>query len=356
MSREPCGVRRAFALLAAMIGHDDDGARPLGGARGWIITDGKVGMIVQCRGVADALGLSYEHKQVSPTGLARVLSPWLPPRRSERLGARGSAFAAPWPDVAIATGRLSIPYVRALKRLAGRDTFTVVLQNPRTGLNTADVIWVPQHDRLAGANVITTLTAPHSYSRARLSQLRRTMPAAIAALPAPRVAVVLGGPSGSYRFTAGDRRRLAGALASLAALSVSFLITPSRRTPAALLEAVTESTRPRPRILWDGEGENPYPSFLAHADLLIVTADSVNMTSEACATGRPVYVFGPTGGSSKFTRFHAALMQYGATRPLPDRVCRLTPWSYEPLNSACEIATQVEQRWLKQRAAGRALA
>ena len=333
-----------------MIG-DGDGRRPLGGARGWIITDDKVGMMVQCRGVADALGLSYVHKQVSPTGLARVLSPWLPPRRSERFGDRGSAFAAPWPDIAIATGRLSIPYVRALRRLAGPDTFTVVLQNPRTGLKTADVIWVPQHDRLRGANVITTLTAPHSFSRARLSQLRRTIPAAIAALPAPRVAVVLGGPSGSYRFTAADQRRLAGALASLAALSVSFLITPSRRTPAALLEAVAEATRLRPRIVWNGEGDNPYPSFLAHADLLVVTADSVNMTGEACATGRPVYVFRPTGGSSKFARFHDALLQYGATRALPDRVCRLTSWSYPPLNSACDIAVQIEQHWLRRRAA-----
>jgi mitochondrial fission protein ELM1 len=145
---------------------------------------------------------------------------------------------------------------------------------------------------------------------------------------------------------------LAGALASLAALSVSFLITPSRRTPAPLLEAVTESTRLRPRIVWDGEGENPYPSFLAHADLLIVTADSVNMTGEACATGRPVYVFSPTGGSSKFARFHDALTRYGATRALPDRVCRLTSWNYEPLNSACEIASAIEQRWLAQRSAG----
>jgi mitochondrial fission protein ELM1 len=334
-----------------MRGDGEGGARPLGGARGWIITDDKVGMMVQCRGVADALGLSYVHKQVSPTGLARMLSPWLPPRRSERLGDPGSAFAAPWPDIAIATGRLSIPYLRAVKRLAGPDTFTVVLQNPRTGLRTADVIWVPQHDRLRGANVITTLTAPHSYSRARLSEQRRSMPPAIAALPAPRVAVVLGGPSGNYRFTEADQHRLAGALASLAALSVSFLITPSRRTPAALIQLVAEATRARPRIVWDGKGDNPYPSFLAHADLLVVTADSVNMTGEACATGRPVYVFRPTGGSRKFARFHTALMAYGATRALPDRLCRLASWSYEPLNSASEIATAIEQRWLKHRAA-----
>ena len=50
-------------------------------------------------------------------------------------------------------------------------------------------------------------------------------------------------------------------------------------------------------------------------------ADSVNMTGEACATGRPVYVFEPGPGSPKFARFHAALRRHGATRSLPE-----TPW------------------------------
>ena len=42
------------------------------------------------------------------------------------------------------------------------------------------------------------------------------------------------------------------------------------------------------------------------------------MTGEPCATGKPVYVFAPEGGSPKFTRFHEALRRHGATRPLPD--------------------------------------
>jgi len=343
---------RAVPPAGAMTQNDE--SRPLAGARGWIITDDKVGMIVQCRGVADALGLNYIHKQVCPKGLARVLSPWMLPARSERIGEHGGAFAPPWPDIALATGRLSIPYLRALKRLAGPETFTVVLQNPRTGLRTADLIWVPEHDSLRGANVITTLTAPHSFSQARLLDLRRLLLPEISALPVPRVTVVLGGPSGSYKFTAADQRRLAGALASLAALNVSFLITPSRRTPPALMQAVEEATRLRPRLVWNGQRDNPYPSFLAHADLLVVTADSVNMTGEACATGRPVYVFFPAGGSAKFVRFHKALTRYGATRALPDHLACLPSWTYRPLNSACEIAAKVAQRWRERRQALRA--
>ena len=90
-------------------------------------------------------------------------------------------------------------------------------------------------------------------------------------------------------------------------LGAGLLITPSRRTPEAVTDFVREATEGAPRILWDGTGENPYPQFLAHADAFIAPADSVNMTGEPCATGRPVYVFEPEGGSAKFTRFHDAL-------------------------------------------------
>ncbi|MDX2202295.1 MAG: mitochondrial fission ELM1 family protein [Hyphomicrobiaceae bacterium] len=321
-------------------------SRPLQGATAWLITDEKIGMLVQCRGVADALGVEAVHKQVAPRGLWRVLSPWAGPAPAERMGKPGSAFAPPWPDIAIATGRLSIPYLRRLRRLAGPRTFTVVLQDPKTGLGTADLIWVPAHDRLRGDNVVTTLTSAHSFPPARLAGLRARMPEAIAALPPPRITVVLGGTGGGYTFADADMARLAGALASLARSGASFLVTPSRRTPPTLLEAVDRATAGAPRILWRGDGPNPYPDFLAHADALIVTADSVNMTGEACATGRPVYVFFPSAGAPKFQRFHAALEKAGATRPLPDAPARLDAWTYQLPDAAAAIAAEIERRWL----------
>ena len=314
---------------------------PLAGRRAWLITDGKAGMDVQVAGVAHALGLDADWKRVEPTGIWRFASPWGPADPKSRL-------SAPWPDVAIATGRLSIPFIRAIKRRAGLATYTIVLQDPRTGCGTADMIWVPEHDRLRGPNVVTTLTSPHSFTRERLAELRAHMPRAIAALPGPRVGVILGGKNGVYTFTDACDDRLKASLASLAGLGASFMITPSRRTHPRLLRAVETATAHAPRILWNGEGANPYPDFLANADLLVVTADSVNMTGEACATGRPVYVFKPSGGSAKFDRFHGALMQAGATRELPAVVADLAPWTYAALHSAEVIARQAEARWMSR--------
>lgn len=321
-------------------------AQPLAGLTAWLITDDKTGMQVQARGVADALGVRFELREVAPKGLWRFAAPYGPPDPRD---AFAELLRPPWPDIAIATGRLSIPYVRSLRRQAGVATFTVVLQDPKTSARTADLIWVPEHDRRRGPNVITTLTAPHGFSRERLAGLRRSMPDAIARLPTPRVAVILGGKNAVYKFTDADDDRLEASIASMARLGASFLITPSRRTHQRLVRAIERATAGAPRFIWDGSGDNPYPSFLAHADLFVVTGDSVNMTGEPLATGRPVYVFEPSGGSAKFRRFHDSLRRYGATRPLPVEVKSLDGWSYEPLNSAVEIARAIEERLGRRR-------
>ena len=295
--------------------------------------------------VADALAIPYEFKHVAPRGLWAALAPWGPVAPAERFGKSGSTFAPPWPAIAIATGRASIPYVRALKSHAGAATYTVVLQDPKSGPRTADLIWVPAHDTRRGANVITTLTAPHSYGPHRLSELRAEIPPAIAALPSPRIAVILGGKNGVYDFTQADDDRFAGSLSSLGKLGASFMITPSRRSHQRLIRAADRATANSPRILWNGEGDNPYPQFLAHADALIVTADSVNMCGEACATGKPVYVFAPSGGSPKFTRFHDGLTSAGAVRPLPLHFSHIDQWTYPPIDSAATIAAEIKARW-----------
>jgi mitochondrial fission protein ELM1 len=319
------------------------------GRSGWIISDGRAGNVVQSRGVFDALKLDYTIKPVAPRGVWKLVSPWAPVNPAERFGAPASPFAPPWPDFAIAIGRTTIPYIRKLKAAAGLTTYTIILLDARVGAGAADLIWVPEHDTLRGANVITTATAPHSFSAERLAGLRKLVPPEIAALPQPRIAVMLGGPNRTYRYTPEAIAHLASALQSLTALGASLMITPSRRTPPGVIDFIREVTAGRPHLLWNGTGENPYPNYLAHADAFIAPADSINMTGEPCATGRPVYVFEPAGGSPKFARFHEALRRRGATRPLPTRFDRLEMWSYPPISSAENIAAEIARRWLKRR-------
>jgi mitochondrial fission protein ELM1 len=63
----------------------------------------------------------------------------------------------------------------------------------------------------------------------------------------------------------------------------------------------------------------------------VVTADSVNMASEAAATGRPVFVSPVDRLEAKHRRFHAALQEAGISRPFAGE---LDDWRYPPLREA----------------------
>jgi mitochondrial fission protein ELM1 len=212
-----------------------------------------------------------------------------------------------------------------------------------------DLIWAPEHDRIRGPNVITTLTSPHPFSRRRLAAVRAAPDARLAALPAPRCAVALGGPSGAQHFTPADVARLRAAIRAIAAQGFSVMATPSRRTPPELLAAVSEGLGDAPGFVWDGTGENPYASILALADAVLVTGDSANMVGEATATGAPVYVFEPSGGgSNKLGSTIDGLQQLGAVRRFAGAI---EPFSYPPIDSSGEIAREIARRFLASRAA-----
>jgi mitochondrial fission protein ELM1 len=60
---------------------------------------------------------------------------------------------------------------------------------------------------------------------------------------------------------------------------------------------------------------NPYISVLAASDVLLVTADSISMISEACATQKPVYIFPLAGFSRKLSVLHEAFYDTDSARP-----------------------------------------
>lgn len=323
-------------------------SRGLAGAKAWIISDGKAGHEAMCQGVAEALSLDAEVKRIRPSGFWNVLAPWGPVSPAERFGRPGTRFAPPWPAIALAAGRTTTPYIRALKRRASRETYTVILLDPKTGPGTADLFWVPEHDRRRGANVITTLTGPHAHSAARLAEMRAAPAASIASLGAPRIAVLVGGPNERYLYPTSVIERFQALVRSLAVLGAGLMITTSRRTPASLVAALEDLQQETGALLWTGEGANPYAAFLACADAFLVTADSVNMTGEAAATGRPIYVFEPQGGADKFQVFHKALRDLGVTRQAPERFKTIETWTYPPLDAAAAIAAEIERRWQRR--------
>lgn len=314
----------------------------------WILSDGKAGNNTITHGVADQLKLQAQIKQIKAQGMYNLLAPYCRPPAKDRPGGDGGLLNPPWPDIAIGCGRLTAPYIRALRNISGQ-TFTTMMLDPKTGPKTAHLFWVPQHDKRRGENVITTITSPHRFSPELLEAQRKTLPESFAKLIGKRIAILIGGPNRDYRYSALDAGRLISLISDIAALpDVCLMITASRRSPGELMQSVDFATKSANRFFWhNGGGDNPYPQILAHADAFVVTADSVNMVGEAGATGKPVHIFHPSGGSAKFNRFHQALTAAGVTRKITSASQVLEDWTYEPLYSATEIAREIAQRYTR---------
>jgi len=66
--------------------------------------------------------------------------------------------------------------------------------------------------------------------------------------------------------------------------------------------------------MWNGRNENPYLGLLSLADAIVVTSDSVSMISEACFTGKPVYVEVLPDRSRRRQQFLSELARLGMVR------------------------------------------
>lgn len=306
----------------------------------WVITDGKAGDEAQCIGVAEAVGLPFEVKKVSPRKPFSWFMPRGPIDPADAPTKLDSPITPPYPDVAVASGRRSIPYLRAVKKLSGGKTLTVCLKDPRVGTGAADLIWVPSHDKLRGENVLVSTTAPHRFSQERLNEARQNVWPEIAALPRPRLAVLVGGNSQHHTFTHADIDRFANALDQIGTAR-SLMITSSRRTPEPLAVRLKSLAAQGRHLYWEGDGPNPLLQYLANADGIVVTTDSTNMVGEATATGMPIYGFSPSGGHKKFDLFLGTLREMNILHPFPGV---LEGTTYEPLDSTPVIAQAIRER------------
>jgi mitochondrial fission protein ELM1 len=309
----------------------------------WVLCDDRPGTAAQALGVADALGHPYVAQSVRYAGLARLPNIL---RGATLVGVDADTrtrLAPPWPDVVIAAGRRSAPVARWIKRQAAHRVILAHIMNPgRTGAGDFDLIALPHHDcvRPGGdaPNVIRITGAPHRLTPARLTAAAEAWRGALAGLPRPYIALLVGGATRQQPFPEAAATALGEKVAAMAhAVGGSVLLLTSRRTGAAaqgaLLRAIPE---PRAAYLWGQGGDNPYVGYLALADAIVVTGDSVSMCCEACATPAAVFIAATEGLTApKHQRLHAELYARGLARPFDGAWAE---WDHPPLNAATDVA------------------
>ena len=311
----------------------------------WVVTDGKAGMEIQCRGLAEALGFTPEIKRISVTKPWRWLPAAMIRNPLDTLGPKGDRLAPPWPDLWIASGRQTVPLTRDMRQLSGGRCFTVQIQKPAIDPSGFDLIVTPEHDRLRGENVLSTRGSLGRVTPERLAAAAEHFEPRYAHLPARRLGVLIGGNNKVFRLDSRTMTTLTEQLAVLARAGWGLMITPSRRTGERNEAILREGLAGLPADIWDGNGENPYFGILSLADQLVVTGDSVNMVSEACSTGKPVHTIQLQGRAPKFERFHAALQQAGITRDFGKSMEQgsLRAWTYTPLAETQRVAREIRR-------------
>ncbi len=314
----------------------------------WILTDGTAGMRVQCLGLAKAAGLAPLTKQIHPRLLLRALPS---AGRLPGIGATagGDAIEPPWPDVVISCGRRTAGAALAVRRLAGGRPFLAHIQDPRIDPSAFDMLIIPKHDPSRGPNVVTTVGALNAHDAETMAAAGEAWGAEIASLPRPWIAVNVGGANRRYHFTADRVAVFVDQLRTLSATTGgALLVVTSRRTDDATRQALTDGLAGLSSRIWTGDGANPYLGFLHLADAIVVTSDSVNMVSEACATGKPVHVASLGAETGRLGSFHRALRDAGYTRTFDGR---LENWSYAPLRETERVGALLAEKLAARRAA-----
>jgi mitochondrial fission protein ELM1 len=310
----------------------------------WVVSDGAAGNERQALALAQALRLTPAVAQLD----LRPPWRWFAPRLlvGGRLALPREIRAhlqPPWPALVIGCGRHAALLTRWIRRASAGRTFTIQILDPRVDPAHFDLVIAPRHDELAGVNVIPTLGALNAIDEDWLAEGLARFPN-VAQLPQPRTTLLLGGPRrGLGMDAAWFEDLLARVNALLARDGGSLLIASSRRTPAAWRARARETLRADCRHIWSGpdDGENPYQGYLAAADRLIVTPDSVNMLSEACATGKPVLSLLPAAARGRIPRLHAELAGQGWLHTLDAQVDLSTLPQPPPLRELAAVASKV---------------
>lgn len=272
----------------------------------WILSDGKIGHVNQSLGVAEELNINPEIIELEEASYSKVLG------RINGSWAVKNKFSPPWPDMVIATGTLPALVSGWIKQQSPQ-TINVQMMKPPCKHYLYDIIASPVHDGMAkNYNIINTIGSPNRITHKVLDEEKSKWNSKFSKMKKP-LAVLIGGSNKDFDFN--EYNAITFATDTIAFANKhgfkSLLITVSRRTSEKQTKLIQDifNKSNLDIYFWDGDGNNPYFGYLAWAEAVLVTADSIGMVSESCTAGLPVCVYGMDNmNSKKFAKFFKLLL------------------------------------------------
>jgi len=261
----------------------------------WLLKGSKAGDYAQLQLLARALGVAAVTKQLVFKQWELLLHAFPRPTLAALDRAASDALDAPWPDLLLTAGRRNELIARWVRDASGGRTRLVHVGRPWSNPHHFDLVVSNRQYLLSAApNVmINDLPLTGALDAASVANERAVWGTKWAHLPRPWTVLLIGGDSGPLVFTPRHARELARQVdARMARTHGSLLLTTSMRTPPHSADALLAALN-SPAFVhrWPSSEANPFRGLLACGDEFIVTADSMSMLADACATEKPVFLF-----------------------------------------------------------------
>ena len=297
----------------------------------WLVLGDKPGDNRQVEIITERLPWPVARKNVIPKPEWAFAKPRVRPTLEIFDAERSDELVPPWPDLVLTIGRRPSSAAFWIREQNRGRTRIVLVGKPSGGIGPYDLVIASAEQYLPRLPNVMNIGLP----------LMRVEPARIAAeagqwapgfegLPRPWVAVLLGGPTGPFRF---DERLVARVLEAATDIGegqggTAFVVT-SRRTPAAVVEALRARLPAGARLFaWgDAAAGNPYAALLGLADAALVSGDSISMQTEVARQGLPLGIIplgtGVWGGLDRLRRRWLRRFSAGRLGGLANALARL---------------------------------
>ncbi|MEI8176235.1 MAG: ELM1/GtrOC1 family putative glycosyltransferase [Candidatus Omnitrophota bacterium] len=304
-----------------------------------ILSDGKAGHLNQSLAVARIMARYREEKGYAPENtecrvveivyknpFARVLlALWSATASSRCQGCMKCVRACltkesydnvmgVYADVIISCGSAAAPANIFLAR-ENKAKNIVIMTPSLVRMSAFTLAIVPRHDHPARLrNVLVTIGSPNMMSKEVIEREASRFSSELNLGEAVRVGILLGGETPDFHMDADVVMKIVAQVQERAVRNdLEILITTSRRTPAAVEEALKRGLAgfPRCRLLIIASEKNPdgaVAAILGLSRVVIVSGESMSMVSEAVTAGKPTLVFALQRKGRKKTR-HDALVE-----------------------------------------------
>ena len=321
----------------------------------WLLIDDRKGNSSQILGAAKHIkSKNVVEKQIFYNNLA-ILPNFLLSKNIPHIIKRYKRqLKAPWPKLVIGCGRRSSTVGLWVKKQSNNYSKYVQIMWPGYPHKNIDLIFTPEHDNVLNKkNVINIFSSPNIIDEDLLKDSYLKWKKNFNNFTSPKIAVLVGGDTKNHVLKSSHIKILVSYIKSLIKdTKASLLITTSRRTSRECFKTLEEELKNLPikSMLWgpNKNTTNPYFGILAHADLIIVTGDSISLSSEAAATGKPILIFAPKDITIKKHKiFHSLLIKNNIAKSIEKfNIKEIKNIRYKPINEASRIADIINKKFL----------